>query len=422
MPGILGIQQYISKAWIYKDKCVVIDYQYKGVKFAFDIKIDKDTNLELFLVDRNDNIVYMYKKTYKQKVRLEAKIELNMLEEVILKHISSIFEFLDNIYKYDVSVIIPVYNREKLIRKCIDKINNQTFDKSRYEVIFVDDCSTDQSINVIHELVSSDLNYRVLSRPVGSGNASAPRNEGIKSSLARYVLFIDSDDYLSEYCVEKALGLADDQNSDLVYLKMGSDAEFPRAVPTRAYKYGTVKVTDVSKHHLLRSNAMCKLYKKSFLLRESLLLDPSISVAEDRLFSISILSKTRKVSILADDIYVYVTRHNEEHLTHKETDLEVELYLYLNGCNRIFLSNHDIKYRNQLYNGWMILIIERLISIMKSKKISNVAKQTFFSKVLLYCNFGDYYLDKANIYIELHPLLDSIVEKNYQQFFDLVNK
>lgn len=66
--------------------------------------------------------------------------------------------------KYDVSIIVPVYNRENLIKPCIDSINAQTLDKSRWEVIFVDDASTDGSVEVIEKLINENINYRIIKR------------------------------------------------------------------------------------------------------------------------------------------------------------------------------------------------------------------------------------------------------------------
>ena len=110
--------------------------------------------------------------------------------------------------KYDVSIIVPVYNRENLIKPCIESINSQTYDKSKWEVIFVDDASKDKTIETIETLIDKHINYRILKRPVGSGNASAPRNEGIKASLGKYVFFLDSDDYVDSQLLENGMAMA----------------------------------------------------------------------------------------------------------------------------------------------------------------------------------------------------------------------
>lgn len=422
MLGHSSIKEYVLKTWVYKDRCTVIDLKYKGCTFALDIQKDANDYYQIFLVDRNDNIVHLLSKSNHNKIRLKQKIKLSDLNKAILNQLERVTEIIDIEYQYDVSVIVPVYNREEIIHKCINSLNNQTISKDRFEVIFVDDKSTDNSIEVIKSLVDPDLNYTILERPIGSGNASMPRNEGIKYSTGKYLLFLDSDDYLSFSCLEKSYDLAERNNSDLVYLRMGSDDEYPRAVPLRAYKHGTVGKANVTQHHLLRSNAMCKLYRKSFLYREKIMLDPSIAVAEDRLYSITVLSKTQRISILADEYHVFITRHPGEHLTHSPSDLQVELRLYLDGFNRIFLSPHDFELKNQLYNGWMIIIIERLQQVIKSKKFNIETKYDYFHKMLTYLNFGVFHINKKYIYKEHHHLLEPLLDKNFQKFMDLSTK
>ena len=143
--------------------------------------------------------------------------------------------------QYDVSIIVPVYNREEIIKPCIESINSQTYDKSKWEVIFVDDASTDNSINTIESLIDKSINYRILKRPIGSGNASAPRNEGIKASSSKYVFFLDSDDYIDSELLENGMAMALKNDSDIVYVKLGG----PRGTNKRAFRKAFVDDADI---------------------------------------------------------------------------------------------------------------------------------------------------------------------------------
>ena len=73
--------------------------------------------------------------------------------------------------------------------ECIQSVNLQTLDKNMFEVIFVDDGSTDKTVSAIEYFISPDINWRIIRREIPSGNASAPRNEGIKAAKGRYVFF-----------------------------------------------------------------------------------------------------------------------------------------------------------------------------------------------------------------------------------------
>ena len=92
------------------------------------------------------------------------------------------------------SIIVPVYNVEKYLRKCVDSLLTQDLPPEEYEIILVDDGSTDQSGTICDEYASSHTNLKVLHQQ--NGGLSAARNSGVAVAQGRYVQFVDSDDYL----------------------------------------------------------------------------------------------------------------------------------------------------------------------------------------------------------------------------------
>ena len=93
-----------------------------------------------------------------------------------------------------ISVIVPVYNCKKYIKKCVDSIINQTF--KDLEIILIDDGSTDESGKICDELKLKDSRIKVIHQE--NKGVSAARNEGVKASSGDYISFVDGDDYLSE--------------------------------------------------------------------------------------------------------------------------------------------------------------------------------------------------------------------------------
>ena len=91
-----------------------------------------------------------------------------------------------------ISIIVPVYNVEKYLKKCIDSILNQSF--QNFELILVDDGSTDSSGEICDEYALKDRRVLVIHKE--NEGLSSARNEGIKASSAEYVGFVDSDDYI----------------------------------------------------------------------------------------------------------------------------------------------------------------------------------------------------------------------------------
>lgn len=98
-----------------------------------------------------------------------------------------------------VSIIVPIYNVEKYIGRCVKSILNQTFKK--YELLLVNDGSTDGSINVCRELVKDDARVKILNKV--NGGLSDARNFGIDNSIGEYIIFIDSDDYVDKDFVKE---------------------------------------------------------------------------------------------------------------------------------------------------------------------------------------------------------------------------
>jgi teichuronic acid biosynthesis glycosyltransferase TuaG len=91
-----------------------------------------------------------------------------------------------------VSIITPNYNSEKFITECIDSVRNQTYKK--WELIIIDDCSTDNSVSIIKKLQATDARIKLIKLNKNSGPAVA-RNKGIEEAKGTYIAFLDSDDF-----------------------------------------------------------------------------------------------------------------------------------------------------------------------------------------------------------------------------------
>ena len=112
----------------------------------------------------------------------------------------------------DISLIIPVYNVEKYLRRTLESVENQTF--KNFEVIIVNDGSTDKSLEIIQEFVNKNNNF-ILVNQENSG-VGAARNAGIKISRGIYIAFLDSDDFLEPNYLEKLYSAAIKTGSDIV--------------------------------------------------------------------------------------------------------------------------------------------------------------------------------------------------------------
>ena len=124
-----------------------------------------------------------------------------------------------------VSVIVPVYNTEKYLRRCLDSLVNQTLDE--IEIIVINDCSTDNSKEIIKEYKNKYKNIVLIDNKVNKG-IGYNRNMGIKKAKGKYISFVDSDDWVNETMYDKMYKKATDDNLDLVlcnYIKVLEDGD-----------------------------------------------------------------------------------------------------------------------------------------------------------------------------------------------------
>ena len=111
-----------------------------------------------------------------------------------------------------ISVIIPVYNVEKYLRRCLDSVLGQTF--SDWEAVCVNDGSPDGSRGIIEEYAASDSRFLLLDKP--NGGLSDARNFGLSAAHGDHVIFLDSDDFIHPQTFEIAMGLAEKNGTDIV--------------------------------------------------------------------------------------------------------------------------------------------------------------------------------------------------------------
>lgn len=176
------------------------------------------------------------------------------------------------------SIIIPVYNVEEYLHQCLDSVANQTLLKDFYEVIIVDDKSTDGSLDIAEEYAKRYANFRVISLPENTpGGAGIPSNIGIKEAKGDYIGFVDSDDFVLPSMFEDLLLAAlANPDTDLVicsYKNLNTvNGKIITALDSVVFqdiftsKFKLLSDVEKRKHYLKLSSAPWrKLYRKSFL-------------------------------------------------------------------------------------------------------------------------------------------------------------
>ena len=111
-----------------------------------------------------------------------------------------------------ISIIIPVYNVEKYLNKCLNSVIEQTY--KNIEVILIDDGSTDNSGKICDEYAKNDIRIKIIHQQ--NGGVSTARNNGLEHATGKYITFVDSDDYIEKEMIETMAKKIMKKNADIV--------------------------------------------------------------------------------------------------------------------------------------------------------------------------------------------------------------
>lgn len=208
-----------------------------------------------------------------------------------------------------ISVIVPVYNLENYIKRCLKSIQNQTY--RNIEIIVVDDGSIDDSWNVINRIAKED--NRIIPIHKENGGVSSARMLGLANANGEWIGFVDGDDEIEEDMYEVLINNAFECNADIShcgYKMIFNDGRITSFYDTKVKKIqdNTTGVIDLLEGDLIEPGLWNKLYKKS--LFEDIELDTNIKINEDLLLNYY-LFKNSQLSIFEDlTKYHYLIRDN----------------------------------------------------------------------------------------------------------------
>lgn len=206
-----------------------------------------------------------------------------------------------------ISVIIPVYNVEQYLRQCIDSVLAQSY--TNYEILLVDDGSTDNSGAVCDEYLGKDKRIKVIHQK--NAGLSEARNRGFDSSNGEYVYFLDSDDWIQPETLSVLVRTAHDENADIVFFDSMSfeDSEKGYQIPQRyirkhdySTKKGLMIFEQMQKYKEFHSAVPLLFLKKAFLVESGIRFYPGI-LYEDMLFTFEVLTKAGKVAQCKEAFY-----------------------------------------------------------------------------------------------------------------------
>lgn len=212
-----------------------------------------------------------------------------------------------------VSVIVPVFNVERYLGRCLDSLLRQTY--KNIEVIAVDDCSADNSRQIAEDYAEKYPDrIKLVLRPE-NGRLSAARNSGIEKACGDYLTFVDSDDWVEDDYIEKLVKEAAETGADIT--ACGYKHVFENGKEEKIDTFGvlTTQSSHREKVALLRNHACTRLYKTQFFKAGGCPFPEHIERAAELGTTVPLLTKTEKISILNEPLYCYFQRQGSNSLS-----------------------------------------------------------------------------------------------------------
>lgn len=325
-----------------------------------------------------------------------------------------------------VSVIIPAYNEEKFLRECLDSVINQTL--KNIEIICVNDCSTDDTLNIFEEYSQKDDRIKVFSTPKNSG-LSAARNLGLDHATGEYVDFLDSDDWLDLNTFKETYDFAKTNDVDLLmYQLINYNNEKDEFFESEVYNLNALdsefdeeifNFMDISDALLNIPVSACNKLIKNDLIKSLNLRFLEGYMFEDNPFSHELFLNSPRMSIIRK--HYYNRRRTKESMTAVGSEKFID---------SIFIYNSVIKiYENEgLFDYFKADLINNKIFSQKNRYdlIKDEFKEDFYWNVkedLERIKSHTYYFDLYKKYLMVEPKIFAtlvLCSKNHDDFSNLI--
>lgn len=261
-----------------------------------------------------------------------------------------------------VSIIIPVFNAEKYLSRCIDSVLSQTF--PGLELILVNDGSTDQSEEIINSFIHDN---RIVYLKQKNKGVSAARNLGLSRASGEYIIFVDSDDYLVLDSLDRRIEEA--SNTDLLisnYYRVSNDGVKEKEEYINEEKKLSVveALWSISPKSTIGYQGYLwnKVFCREIIKKNSIQFDPSVAYGEDRLFIGQYITHCKKISLDKEVVYCY--RLNDESamvsfdtITHKNYE---RVRTEIDGLEKIekLVKEYDVGiYHSFIYYEFFICLV-----------------------------------------------------------------
>lgn len=333
------------------------------------------------------------------------------------------------------SIVVPVYNVEKYLSECINSVISQSFQD--YELILVDDGSPDKCPEICDEYAKTNSKIKVIHKE--NGGLPDARNAGIKEASGKYLLFLDSDDYLNEESLKKlsecieSVGEVDILLCSMLYYSPEDDLVYKDLKEyTEQFKKGITGIevlAELVKADTIVWNAFTSVFRRDNLIKNNIYFDKNFTGAEDLDFFMNVILHSNYFAAENIDICVYRLRREGSITTNLNIKaLYVQLFVMKKWFDYFYNINNDYQNKHILCSFFSSRYIQKIFGITQFGKAERHGIIDFINKnsyILNYPTCTKYrILGKA--YKIFGPEIGTSIQKIYHKLFskrtDIIQK
>lgn len=344
-----------------------------------EIKIEKITDDLNFELNKYNNL---YKTLKLYKIHNNKTVEDSYLENSINNgnNINTLSVQKDFVPK--VSVIIPIYNVEKYLYKCLNSVINQTL--SDIEIICVNDCSTDKSLSVLREYEAVDKRIKIIDLSSNMG-VSFARNVALDIAQGEYIAFLDGDDWWECDMLEKTFNKACQEKADIVQFThncISGQTSFPFFLIDKLKKITNKKIYEKDFYWFVNT-CWDKIYNTKFLKDNHIQFPLNIVLSEDSIFCLECFSHKPKIEVVPESLYNYRISRKDSLIKSYDMLLLNQINAAYKMFNSDFYKNSDTKYKKLCVRKILIGILHFLGISIKNK----VSKKIYISELRKFISY-----------------------------------
>lgn len=306
-----------------------------------------------------------------------------------------------------ISVIIPVYNVERYLKRCIESVINQSL--REIEVILINDGSTDTSGNICDEYATKDDRIKVIHKP--NTGVSAARNDGIAVATGTYISFVDSDDYIEPDMLSLLLSLCDKTESEIAICDVKKKLDGKVIIESYNLETEVPIYNIVSRQNdfikICGSSCQC-LYSSELIKQKGVFFEEEVPLGEDRLFNMKVISSAKSIVYTKIPLYNYIQYENSAVRTfrvdyferickfrtkqleymkdlHLDDEMYAQIYHHMfldfvvNCINNAFLVTKSKKNINEVINEILASeLVNNSVNAVNPKELGTIMKTFIF--------------------------------------------